>query len=442
MNTTPLLPKAIQSDLNRWYKLKPVAEQMRLLKEHTRFTMICAGRRSGKTERAKRFLMKQAWRTPGHYFVAAPTIPQVKLIYWEDLVRMSMLSVQKSKERKSELQIPLDNGSVIHLLGMEKPKRFEGADWTGGLLDEFSYFKEDAWATSIGPALETVNPERPGHKPWCWMLSKPNGLNHFYRMFKEAQRGIDPEWSAFHWLSSEVLTAKTLENVKAKMSKKQYLQEYEASFETVGGRIYGDYDANNETNETIQKHERICYFCDFNYTPMSHGIGVIRDDDDVYILDEIILDGAVGEHNALEFVEKYKDHDNKTMRLYGDRSGRNGEKHGLETEYITMERVLRRAGWTVERRVKDANPSIKDSQNAVRAKICNALGERSLFINPQLAPYAHEGLSTVQVKKGSTFLEDDTNDYQHITTAIRYFIDYEYPIRDSLIELDLEFWGG
>jgi len=34
----------------------------------------------------------------------------------------------------------------------------------------------------------------------------------------------------------------------------------------------------------------------------------------------------------------------------------------------------------------------------------------------------------VQVKEGSTFQEDQTNPYQHITTAIGYMIDYEFPV--------------
>jgi hypothetical protein len=39
-----------------------------------------------------------------------------------------------------------------------------------------------------------------------------------------------------------------------------------------------------------------------------------------------------------------------------------------------------------------------------------------------------KGLKTVQAKKGSTFLEDESNPSQHITTAARYFTEYEFPI--------------
>jgi len=81
----------------------------------------------------------------------------------------------------------------------------------------------------------------------------------------------------------------------------------------------------------------------------------------------------------------------------------------------------------VTRKVKNAAPAIKDRQNAVRAKIKNAKGEVSLFVNIEKAKYVHKGFATVQIKKGSTFLEEDS-EYQHITTAVGYCVDHEWPI--------------
>jgi hypothetical protein len=165
---------------------------------------------------------------------------------------------------------------------------------------------------------------------------------------------------------------------------------------------------------------------DFNFTPMSSGIGVRRGND-FYILDEIVLQSAVARQSALEFVEKFKNHQNRSVIIYGDPAGRAGEKHGHASDYTEMEQVLRANNWTVTRKVKNAAPAIKDRQNAVRAKIKNAKGEVSLFVNIEKAKYVHKGFATVQIKKGSTFLEEDS-EYQHITTAVGYCVDYEWPI--------------
>jgi hypothetical protein len=98
--------------------------------------------------------------------------------------------------------------------------------------------------------------------------------------------------------------------------------------------------------------------------------------------------------------------------------------------------VLRSNDWTLSRRVKPSTMSIKDGQNAVRAKIRNAAGEVSLFVNPKSAPYTHRSLATGQLKKGSTFLEEDS-EFQHIGTAVRYFIDYEFPIAGKMRRLEI-----
>jgi hypothetical protein len=438
-----MLTKQQNDDLKRWYplpQLKPV--HLEYWSSSVRFIVGKAGRRSYKTEIAKRKVIEIAMAVPGNYFIAAPTIPQVKLIYWKDMCDMSFRSMQKSQVNKTDLIIPFDNGSTIQLLGMEKPKRFEGPYWTGGILDEFAYYKSEAWYESIRPALDT---EIPGMaKPWCIIISKPNGKNHFYDLYQYAKTAQDPQWAAFEWTSEDVLSSEAIESAKRELSPRQYRQEYLGEFVSSTGRIYDDYNEENYTTDTIKPHEQIHYYCDFNFTPMSHGIGCYREHHCVistrkvvkafYLLDEIILESAVGADNITEFVERYKSHLNKNIRIYGDRSGKNGEKHAIISEYVSMERILEAHGWTVDRRVKDANPSIKDSQNAVRAKICNAAGERTLFVNPVRAPWTHQGLDTVVVKEGSTFLEDDTNKYQHITTAIRYMVDYEEPIENGMIE--------
>jgi hypothetical protein len=145
------------------------------------------------------------------------------------------------------------------------------------------------------------------------------------------------------------------------------------------------------------------------------------------LLDEIILISAVAQQSALEFVDKFKNHKNKHVLIYGDPAGKAGEKHGHASDYTDIEQILRDNKWSYSRRVKPSTRSIKDGQNAVRAKIRNANGENFIFVNTKNAPYTHKSLSTGQLKDGSTFLEADS-DYQHIGTAIRYFIDFEYPI--------------
>lgn len=417
----------MQRELKRWYKLTPLPIQLDLIHDPVRFKIVPAGRRSGKTERAKRYIAKQAMKNAGErYFIAAPTRDQVKKIYWADMKMLCLSSLCSKSPSETELILYLDNGTEIHLIGLDRPERIEGILWTGGVIDEIADIKPEAWESNIRPALDTFNPTRPDYKAWCWLIGVPDGLNHFYDMAEYAKTANDPDWKLYHWKSSDILPAETIDAAKRQMSAKQYKQEYEASFETASGRIYDDYGSDNSTIETIKPHEQLLWYHDFNFTPLSSGVGVRRGDS-VFLLEEIILTSAVARQSAMEFIERYKGHLNKHVIIYGDPAGKAGEKHGHASDYTEIERMLRDGGWRFTRKVKPSTRSIKDGQNAVRAKIKNASGDVSLFVNAKSAPYTHKSLATGQLQKGSTFLEADS-EYQHIGTAIRYFLDYDFPI--------------
>jgi hypothetical protein len=420
-----------QRELARWYKLIDHPVQSALIAavgNGVRFPVVPAGRRSGKTERAKRFVAKMGMKNAGErYFIAAPTRDQVKKIYWADMKLLCLTSLQHKAPSETELIIYLNNGTEIHLIGLDRPERIEGILWSGGVIDEIADIKAEAWEANIRPALDTFNPMRPAYRAWCWLIGVPDGLNHYYDMAQYAESANDPDWALFHWKSSEILPAETIAAAKRQMSAKQYRQEYEAGFEGASGRIYEDYGKDNHTSARIEPHEQLMWMHDQNYTPLSSAVGVRRGES-LYLLDEIVLTSAVSKQSALEFVEKFKGHKNKTVLIYGDPAGQAGEKHGHASDYTDIEGVLRAHQWSFRRKVKPAHPAIKDRQNGVRAKIRTADGHCSLFVNPTTAKWCDKGLATVQLQEGSTFQEDQKNKYQHITTAIGYCVDVEWPV--------------
>lgn len=429
----------LDRQLARWYPLKDHVTQLSLIaavKEGIRFPLVPAGRRSGKTERFKRFLVKFANKEKGLYFAAAPTHDQAKKIFWDDLKAFSLSTTHVKPPSESYRIIYMNNGSEIHVIGLDKPQRIEGIPWTGGGIDEFADIKPEAWESNIYPALNTVNPLNPDYRAWCWCLGVPDGLNHYYDLCEIAKTGKNKLFKVFHWMTEEIFP-EMAEEAKAVMSAKQYNQEFRASFETANGKIYEDYSSKNYTDETIKEHEQLLWHHDFNYTPMSSAIAVKRDGD-YYILDEIILTSAVTEQSAIEFCERYKDHKNKHVIIYGDPAGKAGEKHGHMSDYSQMEDYLRTQGWRFTRRVTPAAPPIKDRQNAVRAKVLTATGKVGLYINIIRCHYCHKGLSTVQLKKGSSFQEEET-EYQHITTAIGYMIAYDNPVDKPVAAIPIKF---
>lgn len=425
----PTGPQPYDTSLARWYPLIEHQTQRAMVDDKVRFKVVPAGRRSGKSERAKRFLARAAMQDPGPYFYAAPTRDQVKRVAWNDMKLLSFSGIMPKTPSESDLTIWLPNGSSISMIGLDQPQRMEGSYWKGGIIDEIADVKENAWAENISPALDTFDPRNPEYRAWCWLIGVPDGLNHYYELAEYARLSGDPDWKLYTWKSSEILPPDVIAAAKRRMSLRQYKQEYEASFETASGRIYEDYSKENHTQSKIQRHEQLLWFHDFNYTPLSSGIGVRRGDS-LFLLEEIVLVSAVARQSAQEFVERYKDHGNKHLVLYGDPAGKAGEKHGHASDYTEIEAILREHGWRYTRKIRPSTRSIKDGQNAVRAKIANASGDRTLFVNPNTAKYIHKALSTGQLKKGSTFLEEDS-EFQHIGTAVRYMVDYDFPIRGN-----------
>lgn len=427
-----MLPPRTVREKARWYPLIEHPVQRALVEavgNGIRFPVVPAGRRSGKTERAKRFLAKQAMLHPGkRFFAAAPTRDQVKKIYWQDMKLLTFGSTHDKSPGESELILTLPNAAEVHLIGLDRPERIEGVLWHGGVVDEIADLRNGdvAWKENILPALNTFNPGDPSYRAWCWLIGVPDGLNHFHDLARYAESGADPDWALFHWKSADILPADVVAAAKRTMSARQYRQEYEAEFSGAAGRIYEDYSKANHTDERIQPHEQLLWMHDQNFTPLSSAVGVRREQN-LMLLDEIVLTSAVSKQSAAEFVEKFKGHKNRHVLIYGDPAGRAGEKHGHASDYTDIEGVLKAGGWSYTRKVKPAAPAIKDRQNAVRTKILTADGVVGLFVNPFTAPWCDKGLATVQLQEGSTFQEDQRNKYQHITTAIGYCIDVEWP---------------
>ena len=132
----------IDDCLKRWYPLIDNQVQLDLINaisKGIRFPVVAAGRRSGKSERFKRFITKYALSNPSSkLFIAAPTYNQVKRIYWDDIKLLSMSTIYPHKPSETDLIIYLPNQSEIHLVGLDKPERIEGVAWDGGGIDEFA----------------------------------------------------------------------------------------------------------------------------------------------------------------------------------------------------------------------------------------------------------------------------------------------------------------
>jgi hypothetical protein len=238
--------------------------------------VVPAGRRSGKTERAKRKLVMSALSGESrfadpNYFAAAPTRDQAKRIYWDDLKMMSPKSTVR-KISETDLSIHYTTGAMLSVVGMDKPERIEGSPWDGGVLDEYANMKEVAWGANVRPALS----DRDG---WCWLIGVPEGRNHYYDTWNDAIGPLNiangGDWDGFTWFSSDILPAAEIESARRGLDELTFRQEYEASFVNFEGQAYYPFDRTLHCAKLTDRYNPradLVLCLDFNVDP---GIAVI-----------------------------------------------------------------------------------------------------------------------------------------------------------------------
>src|SRR4051812_12306967 len=111
----------------RWTPLRHHETQSKLWRDDgIRFKVVPAGRRSGKTELAKRKVIQKACEHvefPNARFVcAAPTRDQAKKIYWDDLKALSPKELLDGRPSESDLSIHFYNGATVNVTGMDVPE--------------------------------------------------------------------------------------------------------------------------------------------------------------------------------------------------------------------------------------------------------------------------------------------------------------------------------
>jgi len=389
-----------------------------LMRENKRFAVVPAGRRSGKTELAKRRLVmglaeKRRWTDP-RYFAAAPTRDQAKRIFWKDL--LALIPEQwVSRVYSTDLCVVTKSGSELWVVGLDKPQRIEGTPWDGGVLDEYANMRPGAWTENIRPALS----DRRG---WCWFIGVPEGLNHYRDLVDYAQAGTDPQWGVYSWFSADILPPDELAAARRVLDAKTFRQEYEASFEGAAGRAYYAYDPGRHEDASIKINKRlpIAICCDFNVDPCVWEVAQ-TDGKRVWVVDEITMRDTNTAQMAREVKKRFSGHPAGIV-VYGDAAGMNRSTTG-KTDYA----ILSELGLT-DQRLRRSNPHVKDRVNGLNAMLESTSKEVRLTHHPRCV-MLRKDFETVEWRENGAAVDKSSRDRTHAVDALGYFIEYEFPLR-------------
>jgi hypothetical protein len=200
--------------------------------------VLVAGRRFGKTVLALTWLVTEVMRRGrgalGYY--VAPFRVMAKAIAW-DLLLLATRELRVGPPNASELTVRLPGGRRIALKGADDPETLEGVGLVAVVMDEFGRMKLDAWQKSIRPALS----DKQGRALIC---GKPRGHNHlkdFYERGQGATARADWRSWLYRTIDGGFVPTEDIAEARTTLPAKVYRQEYEATFESLAGRVYEDF---------------------------------------------------------------------------------------------------------------------------------------------------------------------------------------------------------
>lgn len=441
--TYPPVPSGLT---RRWTELKPHAKQQRIFHHPARWKICPAGRRSGKTELAKRKIaacgmshrvVRPDWA--GRYIVAAPTLPQAKRIFWKDL-RALVIPDLIARIHFGELVITMKDGTTIEVHSLDRPERIEGAPIDGIAIDEFGNVKSTAWAENIRPALSTLDREG-----WAWVFGVPEGRDHYFKMWRRWTSGELPDAMGETWFSSDVIAEEEVEEARRDMDPATFRREYQGSFEGWTGRVYEtfDVDIHGRVPLAYRADEPLLLTFDFNVKPGTSNalqnqkrswaeysgtsFPKCLDEQFTACIGEVWKEsGSRSRYVAQDWCRRFASHTGPVL-VYGDVSG--GASHTSQTEGsdwdIVMAELRKVFGSRVRsmvHKVGSENPRERARVNAMNGRFLSANDKAHFMIDPKCIHTIDDFEGVAMVEDGSGKIDKKRDKMlTHLSDGIGYW---------------------
>ena len=214
----------ITIELSKWQK--------RVYRNRKRFTVISAGRQSGKTHLCIFLIILHAItnKRSVNWWVA-PTYDPAKIAFRRCLNFLQDKKIPHHVNR-SELRITLSNQAIIQFRSADREDGLRGETVNFIVIDEMGLLKRDAWEFALRGTITVTNAD-------AIFIGTPKGKNLFYDLFVKGQDPQNDEYISFQVESREspYFTAREWEQVQ-RLPQRVFEQEYQAKFIDDGGEVF------------------------------------------------------------------------------------------------------------------------------------------------------------------------------------------------------------
>lgn len=215
----------------------PIPSQIAIINAINKYRFVCAAvsRRQGKTYIAN-IIGHCVSLVPGsNILIMSPNynLSQISFELQRNLIKYHQLEVEKDNAKDKVIQ--LVNGSTIRMGSVNQADSVVGRSYDLIIFDEAAIADgEEAFNVQLRPTLDKENSR-------AIFISTPRGKNNWFSKFWD--RGFDPkfpEWCSIHatYHENPRMNPEDIEEARASMSKSEFAQEYEASFERYEGQIW------------------------------------------------------------------------------------------------------------------------------------------------------------------------------------------------------------
>lgn len=208
--------------------IDPHEGQWQVIRDPSRFRVLAAGRRWGKTRLGVWECLAVAARG-GRAWWVAPTYPLAHE-GWRPLRQIAQ-TVPGAKVQEVDKEVRLPGGGLVQVRSADDPARLRGAGLDFVVVDEAAFCKEETWTESLRPALT----DRLGR---ALLISTPKGGNWFRQIWEAA--GKRDEWARFQYptVSNPYIPPGEVESAALELPSLVWRQEYLAEFVDAQGARY------------------------------------------------------------------------------------------------------------------------------------------------------------------------------------------------------------
>lgn len=403
-----------------WTQLRPHPQQSAAWRTKARFVSLCAGRGSGKTELARRRIVRYLSVRKRHpdpiYFYALPTYAQARRVAWEPLKRLVPKHwIAPDGVSESNMTITTVFGSKLYVVGLDKPQRVEGVQWDGCVIDESSDQRPKTFDISIRPALT----HRLG---WCWRIGVPKRFGVGAAEYRNFHENIAEE--SYSWHSSTVLPESELALARRSLTDVDYREQFEASWEIIGGSVfYAFHEGNIDRSVAYNPDREIIVGQDFNVNPMAWVLG--HDiDGKFHVFEEIYRRNTNTEATLKYLASRYGQH-RAGFCFHGDATARARKTSASTSDLIQIKNFSQlersRVLYTT------SNPPVVDRVQSCNCMLKPAEGDPKVLIHPRCENLLRDLRD--RTWKADSREPADGPDQGHITDAFGYVVHLRWPMR-------------